>query len=142
MLKMLIAVDGSDYSKRAIETLAKMARAGAPLEVILLNVRDPLVIFGDLPAVNIDQIEAAQQKFQDNLLADAQALVLGCGLTLLSVQRAVGLAGPEIVRVAAEHAVDQIVMGTHGRGAVGSLFIGSVSQRVVPLSQVPVLLVK
>jgi nucleotide-binding universal stress UspA family protein len=142
MLKFLIAIDGSDCAKRAIETVAKMARAGAPLEVILLNVRDPLVIFGDLPAVNIDQIEAAQQKFQDNLLADAQALVLGCGLKLLSVQRAVGLAGPEIVRVAAEHAVDQIVMGTHGRGAVGSLFIGSVSQRVVHLSEVPVLLVK
>jgi nucleotide-binding universal stress UspA family protein len=33
-------------------------------------------------------------------------------------------------------------MGTHGRGAVGSLLIGSVAQRVVHLAKVPVLLVK
>ena len=48
----------------------------------------------------------------------------------------------EIVRVAEERDVDQIVMGTHGRGAVGSLLLGSVAQRVVHQTKVPVLLVR
>ena len=57
-------------------------------------------------------------------------------------QSAVGLAAQEIVRVADERGVDQIVMGTHGRGAVGSLLLGSVAQRVVHQAKVPVLLVR
>jgi nucleotide-binding universal stress UspA family protein len=64
------------------------------------------------------------------------------GLTLRPTQRAVGLAAPEIVRVATELQADQIVMGTHGRGAMGTLFLGSVSQRVIHLAPMPVLLVR
>lgn len=142
MLKLLVAVDGSDHARRAIEAVASMARAGAPVEVTLLSVREEPVIYGDLPVVSIDEIEATQKKIQDKLLAEAESHARNCGLALRPVQRAVGLAGPEIVRVANELKVDQIVMGTHGRGAMGSLFLGSVSQRVIHLSTVPVLLVK
>ncbi len=142
MLKLLIAVDGSDHAKRAIEAVATMVRAAVPLEVTLLNVRELPVIYGELPVVSIDEIEMAQKKAQDNVLAEAEALALGCGLKLRGSQRAVGWTAEEIVRVANQHGVDQIVLGSHGRGTVGSLFIGSVSQRVVHLSQVPVLLVK
>lgn len=142
MLKFLIATDGSDPAKHAIEAVAKLARAGVSLEVLLLNVREPLVIYGDIPVIGIEEIEAAQQKSQDRVLSEAEAFALGCGLTLGKTQRSVGLAAAEIVRVANEQQVDQIVLGTHGRGSVGSLFIGSVSQRVVHLSKVPVLLVR
>lgn len=37
---------------------------------------------------------------------------------------------------------DQIVMGTHGRGALKDFFMGSITQKVVHLSKIPVLLVK
>jgi nucleotide-binding universal stress UspA family protein len=79
---------------------------------------------------------------QNHLLSEAEALALGCGLSLRGSERAAGQAGPEIVRVAVERGVDQIVLGTHGRGAAGSLLLGSVSQHVVHLSPLPVLLVK
>ena len=80
MLKLLIAVDGSDHAKRAIEAVATMVRAAVPLEVTLLNVRELPVIYGELPVVSIDEIEMAQKKAQDNVLAEAEALALGCGL--------------------------------------------------------------
>jgi len=142
MLKLLIAVDGSEHALRAIESVAKMARSGAPLEVILANVRDIPRLYGEVLVVSIDQIEAAQKKVQDQVLAAAEERALGCGLTVRSTQRAVGSPAPEIVRLATEHAVDQIVLGTHGRNSVLSLFLGSVAQRVANLSTLPVLLVK
>jgi nucleotide-binding universal stress UspA family protein len=54
----------------------------------------------------------------------------------------VGEAAAEIVRAADECGAEVIVLGTRGRGSLGSLFLGSVAQRVVHLAAVPVLLVK
>ena len=46
-----------------------------------------------------------------------------------------------IVDYAQQHAIDVIVMGTHGRGALGHLFMGSVAERVVRTATCPVLTV-
>lgn len=142
MLKMMIAVDGSPHAQRAIEAVARMARAGVDLEVHLLNVRDPQIYYGELPVMNIEEIEAAQKAAQDALLAEAQKRALELGLKVRSLHAAVGLPAAEIVRLATEVGVDQVVLGTHGRGAMGSLFLGSVAQRVAHLASLPVLLVK
>jgi nucleotide-binding universal stress UspA family protein len=142
MLKMLIAVDGSDPALRAVDCVAQMARGAVALQAVLLHVRHEPLLYGEISAANIAAVEAAQKKIQDQVLAEAQSRALGGGLVLHSVQRAAGQPAQEIVRVAAEQGVDQIVIGTHGRGAVGSLFLGSVAQRVVHLSPRPVLLVK
>jgi nucleotide-binding universal stress UspA family protein len=44
-----------------------------------------------------------------------------------------------IVDYAKEHAIDLIVMGTHGRGPLGHFILGSVAERVVRLAPCPVL---
>ncbi len=48
----------------------------------------------------------------------------------------------EIVRYAEESGCDLIVMGTHGRGGIDRLLLGSVAERVVRASEVPVLTVR
>ncbi len=50
--------------------------------------------------------------------------------------------GPEIVRVAGESAADVIVMATHGRKGFSHLLLGSVTERVVRESPLPVLTVR
>lgn len=87
-------------------------------------------------------LDKLQQRNQDELQQQVREQGKTCGLHVSSVQRASGHASTEIVRVAAEVAVDQIVMGTRGRGAAGSLLLGSVAQRMVHDATVPVLLVK
>ncbi len=142
MFKMLVAVDGSDHSQHAIEAVATLAKAMPSLEVVLVNVREAAALYGDLPSLSLEQIEDAQQKQQDQVLDAAAEHARACGLVVRSIQRAQGLPAPEIVRVAVECGARQIVLGTRGMGALGSLFMGSVTQRVVHLAKVPVLLVK
>jgi nucleotide-binding universal stress UspA family protein len=142
MLKMLIAVDGSEHSNRAIEAVGALASKTVQRQVVLLNVREAPLLLGDLPSLSLDQIDDAQKRQQDEVLAAALAHAQACGLTIGSTRRAQGQAAAEIVRVAAEIGADQIVLGTRGMGALGSLFMGSVAQRVVHLAGVPVLLVK
>jgi len=142
MMKMLVAVDGSAHARRAIDAVARLApKILGGLRVVLLNVGEPVLYYGDLPPIDLEPVQRAQRQQQERLLSDALADARAGGLTDVSTQSAVGEAASEILRVAAEHAVDQIVMGTHGRGALGTLFLGSVAQRVLHGAQVPVLLV-
>ena len=141
-MKMLIAVDGSEHARHAIEAASRLARQMQSAQVVLLNVADALVFYGDLPPFDIEAVERAQRAQQDRLLSEAEAQAHACGLQQVTTQSALGLAAAVILRVADERGVDQIVMGTHGRGAVGSLLLGSVAQRVVHGAKVPVLLVR
>ena len=141
-MKMLIAVDGSEHARHAIEAAARLARAMPAVEVVLLNVADAVVFYGELPPFDIEAVERAQRQHQEQLLAEAEAMARASGLQNVLTQSAVGLTAQEILRVADERGVDQIVMGTHGRGVVGSLLLGSVAQRVVHQAKVPVLLVR
>lgn len=146
MLKILIAVDGSEHANRAIEAVGKMVRSSLDMEAILLCVRsgailDP-IFSGGYTAATIQKFEEEQKKQQDAILAKAAEHAKAQGLKLGEPTRAFGVIANEIVRIANETKVDQIAMGTRGMGAAGSLFLGSVAQRVTHLSPVPVLLAK
>lgn len=62
----------------------------------------------------------------------------------LQVIKVVKVGSPfvEIVRYAADQKADLIVMGTHGRGAVAHMFLGSVAEKVVRKAGCPVLTVR
>lgn len=142
-MKVLIPIDDSDSSRRATEQAARLAGAnGGSIEVILLNVRSDPEYRGELSPLDYEALDRAQREAQQKLLARALEHAHRIGLTRASIDAAQGRAGDEIVRVAKERGVDQIVMGTHGRGAVGSLIIGSVAQRVIHLAPMPVTVVK
>jgi nucleotide-binding universal stress UspA family protein len=141
-MKILIAVDGSVHSKKAIEAVAKLARAGAATDVTLVNARAWPIVFSEASVASLEQIEQAEKSYQEGLLAQAQTQATQAGLKVTGKVAAMGEPAAEIVRAAAECGAEQIAMGTHGRGAVGSLFIGSVAQRVAHLSNIPVLLAK
>ena len=142
MIKILIAADGSEPSNRAIEAVARLAGLMGPVNVVLIHVRARLSPLAGLPSSTRGEIEQAQLREQDSLIAAALDHARGCGLAIGTTRRAEGSPAPEIVAAAAECGADQIVLGTRGHGAIGSLFLGSTAQRVVQLADVPVLLVK
>ena len=142
MLKILIAVDGSEHANRAIEAVAQLARASAQLETILLCVSPEPVFYGNYTAATIQKIEEDQKKQQTTILANAQEHAKALGLKVVDCVGAYGVIAHEIVRTAEQRNVSQIAMGTRGMGAVGNMFLGSVAQRVIHQSPVPVLLAK
>ena len=141
-MKMLIAVDGSEHARRAIEAAARLAKQMQSAEVVLLNVADAMVFYGELPPFDIEAVERAQRLHQEQAARRGR----GAGPCPRTAEGADPVGGgvdragdPARGR---QRGVDQIVLGTHGRGAVGSLLLGSVAQRVVHQAKVPVLLVR
>jgi nucleotide-binding universal stress UspA family protein len=142
MLKILIAVDGSEHANRAIDAVAKMARSSLDLEATLLCVSAEPLIYAGFTAATIQKIEEDQKRQQGTILTQASEHARALQLKVSEPVRAYGVIANEIVRVANEHRIDQIAMGTRGMGAIGNMLLGSVAQRVIHQSEVPVLLVK
>lgn len=142
MLKILIAVDGSEHANRAIEAVGKMAQSSLNVEAFLLCVIPEPIFYGDYTVATIQKMEEDQKKHQTALLVKATKHAQAQGLKLGEPARAYGVVANEIVRVANDRQVDQIAMGTRGMGAVGSMFLGSVAQKVIHQASVPILLVK
>jgi nucleotide-binding universal stress UspA family protein len=142
MLKALVAIDGSEHARRAVEAVARFAREGLPLSVVLANVRESPAYYGEFPPADMGRIDAVLSEIQATLLNAAVVHAERAGLQHVTARALVGQAAQEIVQLAQSVGADQIVMGTRGRSALGGLLLGSVAQRVVHLSTVPVLLVK
>ncbi len=142
MLKILIAVDGSDQSNRAIEAVANMANSSLDLTAVLLCVSPEPSFYSSYAALTRAKIEEDQKKQQETILVRAAENAARLGIRLGESIRTHGVVADEIVRVAFQEKVDQIAMGTRGMGAVGTVLLGSVAQRVIHQSPVPVLLAR
>lgn len=142
MLKYLIAVDGSEHARHAIEAVAKVAKFAVGLEVVLLHVRNGPMYYGEIPVFDYEDINRVLREQQEKLLSEMLAYAQSAGIERVATLSAVGEVASEIVRMAKEEGVDQIVMGTRGMGALGALFLGSQAQRVIHMADMPVMLVK
>ena len=141
-MNVLIPVDDSEAALQAIDWVAQVQEDGAAPEVILVNVRHLPENYGGVAVLYHDAIERALREAQQRTLATALNYAQRVGLKKVSVHAAHGQPAQQIVDAAKEKGADLIVMGTHGRGAVGTFFIGSVAQQVVHIAPMAATLVK
>ena len=141
MLKILIPIDGSAHAQRAVRQVLDLAASGAALEIFLLNVQLPIVSGHARMFVSQDDVDAYHREEGLAALAGAREQFDDAGLPCTH-HIAVGRVAETIVRFARERGVDKIVMGTHGRGGLAEVLMGSVAREVLKDSPVPVLLVK
>ncbi|MBI4989741.1 MAG: universal stress protein [Rhodocyclales bacterium] len=141
MLRFLIAVDGSEASSRMIDHLLKKnAWYKEPIEVHLLNVQHPL--HGDVTTfVDKGQIQHYHHDEGIKALAAARAKLDAAGVRYV-FHIGVGEPAQMIDHYAREKKCDQIVMGSRGLGSMTSLVLGSVTTKVMHLTDLPVLIVK
>ena len=141
-MRILLAVDGSDHSRRAANYLAKnVSFLAAKPEIHVLTVHAPLPYPGVVNVVGKATVEKYQREECESALAGALEEFKGAGLEVVSSWR-VGDVAEEIGHYVRDKAIDLIVMGSHGRGAVASLVLGSVATKVLATVEKPVLIVR
>ncbi len=139
MISVLLPVDGSESSARAVQMVIKLYRRLAPLEIRLLHVQVSDGVPADaLGGPGGDRGDAPQADRQ--ALNAAQAMLTQAGVPYTSEVRK-GYVPPVIADYAKSMNCDAIVMGTRGMGSTAEL-IGSIARQVISLSDVPVTLVK
>ncbi|WP_266077330.1 universal stress protein [Haladaptatus caseinilyticus] len=138
--RILVPTDGSAETKRVVEHAAELAEAhGAELHAVyVIN----SATFASLP------METSWEGISDMLEEEGEAALEAVRRVAehfdvsLTTHLAEGPPNKEIVRYAEREGFDLIVMGTHGRGGIDRLLLGSVAERVVRASTIPVLTVR
>ena len=143
--KILVPIDGSATSERALAEAARLARlCSATLR--LLHVVDPLThITGfERPEVYVREIVPAMRSAAEGLLAKAREGVAAAGVPVETAL--VESQGERVSEIVVEQArawpADLIVIGTHGRRGVDRVLMGSDAEQIARRSPVPVLLVR
>ena len=146
---LLVAIDGSDHSDHAIEIAADLAMRYHAKLTILHVARHPHVVNTLIDLQELERIEHVEFHEQDVLdlvtakvTADAEKRVRELGVPDVEVVARRGNPAQQIIEHASDTGVDLIVMGTRGLSDLPASMLGSVSHKVIHLSDVPVLAVR
>ncbi|MEP7048961.1 MAG: universal stress protein [Pseudomonadota bacterium] len=134
---VLVATDFSECSKRALDLGIELAQKFDAQLTVAHIWEVPTYSYGPgmyVPGDWLTPIEAAAQARLDETVEDLKARFPNAKSLLRT-----GAPWDEILAAAQSVHADLIVMGTHGRRGLNRALIGSVAERVVRLSAVPVL---
>jgi nucleotide-binding universal stress UspA family protein len=142
--KILVATDFGEAADAALEYARALARQfGAELHVLHAARNIYLETFGAetftaiAPTLQNELEEAAKRQLDERLVDSDRSDPRTLRVVMTSSSPAY-----TIVEYAKDKGVDLIVMGTHGRGALAHMMMGSVAERVVRMATCPVLTVK
>mgnify|MGYP006191873557 CR=1 FL=1 len=140
-MKILLAVDGSEYTKKMLAYLTTHD------ELFSTNNRYTLLtVSSQLPpraraAVGKEVVETYQREEAEKVLAPVSTFLTRHGIDAKSITK-VGHAGEIISKTADSGKFDLLVMGSHGHGALATLVVGSVTTQVLAHCKVPLLIVR
>ncbi len=136
-MKILVCVDGSEQSKKALEEAALIAEGCKASEVALIHVYEPRIdMFYSYEGITPEQMDLFremrenQKKEAEKILSEALKFLEGKNLKTRTILKE-GHPSRTIVEVAREEGFDMIVLGSRGLGGLKRLFLGSVSNAVL-----------
>ena len=142
IINVLVATDFSDTSESALTYGREFARTfGATLHV--LHVIENAVMWVGVEATGIDfaQLQAELEAGARNRLNRTITTADREQLRAVTAVRTGNSPAFAIAAYAKAEGIDLIVMGTHGRGMMGRVLMGSVAEKVVRIAACPVLTV-
>ena len=136
-MKILVPVDGSAYSLKAVETACDLAKSQPSSSLVLVAVAIEIPELGEGRYI-YDKMKAQAE----SALAQAKEVAQKCG----TVSEELLATGPspaeEIVQIAKDEKADLIVIGSRGLAGKTKSFLGSTASKVVTYSPCSVLVVK
>jgi nucleotide-binding universal stress UspA family protein len=140
-MKILLAVDGSEVGLAAVRHLVAFAQALAEPPAVTLVYVDPPLLRSVALELGSDGVARYHAENGAYALKKARTALKRAQLPFAE-KVLVGEPADSIVKQAKASKADLVVVGTHGRGALKQLFVGSVALKVIGLSPVPVLVAR
>ena len=139
--RVLVPYDGSPLSKRALE---RAVGRGPDDEITVLHVIDPMQVVYEAESKGLPEAERWHDRMSeraDEICGDAERLAdeLDCSITTATET---GSPAREILDYVDEHAIDHVIVGSHGRSGISRLVLGSVAEAVMRQCPVPVTIVR
>ena len=140
-MKILLAVDGSSYTKKMLAYLTTHEELFAQGNDYTVFTAQPALPPRARAVVGKEAVETYYSEEAEKVLAPVSKFLLRHGITTKSVWKT-GHAGESIAKFADSGKFDLLVMGSHGHGTLVNLVMGSVATQVLAHCKVPVLLVR
>jgi nucleotide-binding universal stress UspA family protein len=141
-MKILVAVDGSEFSKRMLAYLAAHDEwLGNKHDYTVLTVV-PAIPPRAAAVLDHELVQSYYAEEAEKVFAPVREFFQKQGLGNASFVHKVGPAADNIAKMAEAGKFDMVMMGTHGHGPLGGLVMGSTTTKVVAHCGVPVLLVR
>lgn len=140
-MKILLAVDGSPISTRAVKHVVTVARQlVAPPELVVFNA-DPPLLQAAAAKLGVDAVKRYHDENGRYALRAARAALSRAKLPFTEML-VVAEPAAAIIAQAKKGRHDLIVMGSHGRGALKGLLLGSVTSKVIAHCNTPITVVR
>lgn len=141
-MNILLAADGSVYTKRAVKYLVQhLADFSRKPTIHVLTVHSPLPYPGVAANVGKKQLEKYQREECEAVLAMATR-ELKKGRLDATTAWSVGDIPTQVNAYVKRHDIDLLVMGSHGHGAFANLVLGSTATKILASTKVPVMIVR
>jgi nucleotide-binding universal stress UspA family protein len=139
--KILVPIDGSDISDKAMRMALDMTRESLGTVRFVHVMEDDLYLSSEAMS---DDLRTQVENHAKELLQKAMDAATGMGVNAQSqvLYKPGQRLGESVADEAADWGADLVVLGTHGRRGLGRLLLGSGAEQVIRLSPVPVLVVR
>lgn len=142
--KILAPLDHSKLSEISLDHVKKVALANSKSEVILLTVLEPVSFLAYASStVREDYVLKIERKSRDHAQKYVDKIADRFKKEGISTKGEVvwGLPADEILQYIEKNGIDLVIMGTHGRSGISRWVLGSVADKVIRGSTIPVLII-